>query len=603
MPPGFCLLPKHADAFLEQTKAGGDLDPAKLSDMTSAERRAAFAEIVGDANASHINAQFESKLLLKNQQQGIQTWIEKTGGLKPEVKRDMLSRVARMEKVLEPKDLDSFLEDLAKQKLGIGVTMQEAGKISELAKTVADAKASGDWDKYVDARVNFREYMGGLESAAHKLTTPEALAAGVRAFALTWPTTIVKLSAVALSRTITTPITDAVALGIAKVFPGLAEGAPRYGLTSVSDAAKAEIAGQVSGWTDGIIDSGRMLRNKASRLDLMHSDNEVARKWFEYAGSIHGALKEPIKRAEYARSLYRRTVEAAGRGENVQDMTVKMRLSTEAFKDAQTAISMQDNVIASRWNRFVKETPDPVTGKVSGLDTFISTVLKADTPVMKAPTNIVLEASEYIGGTLTGGYKAAWGYAKGIENLQPVERDLIIRQMAKGTIGAALMTLYYFKHDLVEFGGFYQPGEHRAEGDVKEGAARIGGVDVPKQLLHNPVFDAIHFSASIARVTDHPKGEHGLGAAAGAAIFGLADELPVLHTAADFARAVHDRGKGEFLNQQVANKMVPGVVQWIAKQTDDADGVKRYPHGLGENVKATLPGLRRDVPTTKRGRK
>ena len=35
MPPGFCLLAKHADAFLAETKAGGELDPAKLSERSA----------------------------------------------------------------------------------------------------------------------------------------------------------------------------------------------------------------------------------------------------------------------------------------------------------------------------------------------------------------------------------------------------------------------------------------------------------------------------------------------------------------------------------------------------------------------------------------
>lgn len=175
MPPSFCLLPKLADHFLERIKSG-ELDPAELATMSSAERRAALAGVVGGANAEHVNAAFESKLLLKNQQEGIKNWIKEVGGLKPEVQRDLLARVGRMEKVLEPADLHSFLEDLAKQKLGFGVTMEEAGKISELSKTVSETKAAllagGDRMAYGKARVDFGNYVADLKNAVKKPLTP-----------------------------------------------------------------------------------------------------------------------------------------------------------------------------------------------------------------------------------------------------------------------------------------------------------------------------------------------------------------------------------------------------------------------------------------------
>lgn len=602
MPPTFCLLPQHVDAFKAKVKSG-EFDSDKLIDMGSAGRHAAFAEIMGEANAVHVNAQFESKLLLANEKAGIANWIEKYSGAKPAAQRDMLSRVARMEKVLEPAARADFFADLAHQKLGVGVTMEQAGKVSELGKATADAKTAGDWDAYVTARVAFREYVGGLEADAHKLTTPQKVAAFVRGGALSWPTTLVKLSAAATSRFIATPITDATALGLAKVFPDLAKGAPRYGTTSLTVAMKSEAAAQAAAWTDGIIDSGRMLQNKASRLDLMHGDNAVAHAWHEYAGSIHGALKEPVKRAEYARSLYRRTAEAEARGENVQDITVKMRLSTEAFTDAQSAISMQDNVISKGWNAGLRsmEAVDKKTGKANPLGSFLGMALRMDTPVMKAPTNIVLEAGDWIGGLLTGGTRTAWAYAHGIEDLAPIERDAIIRQMSRGTVGAALMTLYYFKHDLVQFGGFYRQGDKRGPHDVAEGAARIGNLNIPKILLHHPAFDALQYAATMARVTDQQgrkKGDHGLASATAAAAFGLLDELPVMHTASDAVRIIHEQGGVDYSEQKLASEAVPGVVQWVAKKVDHDRKVK--PTGLVQHLEANLPGLRSNVPEKKR---
>lgn len=165
----FCLIPQYADAFLAKVKSG-ELNPDALVRMTSDERRAAFAEVMGEANAAHVNASFESKLLLRNQQAGIARWIEKAKDLTPQAKRDLLARVERMDAVLDPQNGTPFLADLAKQRLGFGVTMEEAGKITALAKRTADARqaleAGGDRMDYGRARVAFGNYVADLKNGA-----------------------------------------------------------------------------------------------------------------------------------------------------------------------------------------------------------------------------------------------------------------------------------------------------------------------------------------------------------------------------------------------------------------------------------------------------
>jgi hypothetical protein len=183
MPANFCLLPQYADALAERIKTGA-LNVADLAKLSSEDRRAALADVIGDANAEHVNAAFESKLLLQNQQKGLETWIKQTTKGKPEIQRDLLARVARMDKVLDPKDADGFLADLAKQRLGFGVTMEEAGKIAELAKATSEAKAAmengGDRMDYGRAKVAFSNYVSDLKNAApkEKLTVGSAIAKG-----------------------------------------------------------------------------------------------------------------------------------------------------------------------------------------------------------------------------------------------------------------------------------------------------------------------------------------------------------------------------------------------------------------------------------------
>lgn len=164
---GYCL-PKFASEKLLKDLKNGNVNPEKLIDMTSKERREFFSKIVGEDNATQTNALFESKLLLKNQQQGIINWAKQLTGIKPEVQRDILARVNKMTDVLQPKELDLFLEDLAEKKLGFGVSLDEANKIAELAKNVSESRDSENRLDYGRAKVAFSDYVNGLKEESKK---------------------------------------------------------------------------------------------------------------------------------------------------------------------------------------------------------------------------------------------------------------------------------------------------------------------------------------------------------------------------------------------------------------------------------------------------
>jgi len=177
----FCL-PKHlVDDFVGKLKSG-EINPQKLSKMTSAERNAYFTTFLGKDNAHKVNADFESKLLLKNQKQGIINWAKHAAGIKKDVQRDLISRAERMTEILKPETEDAFLGDLVERRLGIGVTVEEAGKIADLAKTASDNKAkikedspirSDDRIDYGAALVGFKEYVKGLKLESASMTLSE----------------------------------------------------------------------------------------------------------------------------------------------------------------------------------------------------------------------------------------------------------------------------------------------------------------------------------------------------------------------------------------------------------------------------------------------
>lgn len=167
-----CLPPKLTKLFREKLK-DGTINPEKISKMSSEERRTFFTEFLGENNAKEVNALFESKLLLKSQQRGIITWAKRVAGMKPEIQRDILSRVNKMTEVLQPENERAFLEDLAAHKLGVTVTMEEAGKIAELAKVVAEKKEGIEYGR---AKVAFANYINELKGSIKKKLTPQEVA-------------------------------------------------------------------------------------------------------------------------------------------------------------------------------------------------------------------------------------------------------------------------------------------------------------------------------------------------------------------------------------------------------------------------------------------
>jgi hypothetical protein len=140
MPGKYCLLSKLSDKF-KQMLVSGKINPETLNGMTSEGRRAFFEQHFGLDNAKNINSLFEQKLLLKNQQAAMISWAKTVSGIKPDVRRDLISRIERMDaRVLSPDGEKNFLTDLARTKLGTDVTFEQATKISNLSKVVSETK-------------------------------------------------------------------------------------------------------------------------------------------------------------------------------------------------------------------------------------------------------------------------------------------------------------------------------------------------------------------------------------------------------------------------------------------------------------------------------
>lgn len=171
----FCLPKKEADTFLNALRKG-EIDPDKLRDMTSMERRDYFDTLLGKGHGKEVNTLLEQKLLLKDFKRGLVTWAKQIAGLKPEAKRDLVTRIEKMENILSPASEKEFLNDLAEKRLGVGVSLDEAQKILELSNEVkANESKKGDEDfdtrmEYGRAVVELQDYVNDLKNTANKTT-------------------------------------------------------------------------------------------------------------------------------------------------------------------------------------------------------------------------------------------------------------------------------------------------------------------------------------------------------------------------------------------------------------------------------------------------
>lgn len=179
----WCLT-KDQETKFRKALSDKKIDPFKLSEMTSKQRNYLFGKYLSRDNASQVNALFESKMLLKNQQRGYITWAKKIVGVTPQVRRDLISRIEKMDRVLDPKEGEAFLNDLVNKRLGVEVTEKEARNINKLTKKMQKAqdgmvnnkfKTESDRLNYGRAKIAVANYVNQLKLQAGKKTLKETL--------------------------------------------------------------------------------------------------------------------------------------------------------------------------------------------------------------------------------------------------------------------------------------------------------------------------------------------------------------------------------------------------------------------------------------------
>lgn len=193
--PKFCLSKEVADK-LKTMAQKGEIDIAKMFEMTSKQRREMFEKWVDKTTAKNVNAEFE-KAMISDQETALANWAEST--FKPKELntpryRDVLDKIKSINDLglLTPKEQDAFLSDLVAIKLGATVTSEEANIISGKAKEL-ETLASGRSEfgtptiEYLKKRKEMENYLDSITPSSRLKVATSTIGRGTMLLSLKSP--------------------------------------------------------------------------------------------------------------------------------------------------------------------------------------------------------------------------------------------------------------------------------------------------------------------------------------------------------------------------------------------------------------------------------
>jgi hypothetical protein len=456
--------------------------------------------------------------------------------------------------------------------------------------------------------------------------------------------TLAKLGSYALGKNVIIPIEDVISGGMSHVpgLKGLSEASPRYG-GGVRENVKAQAAAFNEFVHKAMYrDAWESLKEGTNALKLKHekSKYQYTPRLLTFIRGLHMAEKVFASRPEYYRAIEKETQWALRNGLNPQDPKVQSQILSRSYMNGLRAQLMQPNVpskILSTTNAWLESVGR--TGKVGQIQEpgvgiaarGIRTAIRTLFPITRVPFNYVNESLSYnpVGGFAKGGgrmgieaYKTlrAKGFGKGVtelfqqgmRNMPPEAADATKRALVKGTLGIPLFLIGWYNYQNI--GGYYQPGQ-RKEGDVPFGGMRIGGHDIPRALVHNPIFEVMHFAATMRRVYEGEKEGGDLTHAVGSAVSGATEEVPFVDVPQRIGKAYeHKAGFRNLAGEIARSATIPPDVQRIAAMSDtavpttktqkalqvlglkDVQAIKRKPEGFAQTYMMGVPGLRQKVP-------
>ena len=430
---------------------------------------------------------------------------------------------------------------------------------------------------------------------------------------LSSPISVFKLTSAAMTRAGTMGIENYMRTPFDILFPKAAGELRKIGVLESRATSKEYADAIAKGLSDGMRDAADTLKKGQSEIDAKYGKKNMDKEgWTNFFGRLHGMLKAPVKRSafELAMSKQIRGFMVEKGREPSPDELLPMQM--RAYEWANRQIFMNDNAITSAWNSSLNTLEQKGYKNLASLARFML-------PIVKVPTNIAKETLQYTPlGIAKGTYDMMNVVRAGLESIKdkPEIAESILRNFNKGFIGTGLMMLGYAMPQIA--GGFYEKGEKRHEDEPDFGEMMIGGVRIPKWMLHAPFFEVIQLGSTMRRAVDHSMEKHGERDYAEGAVSGLKgvlDELPFIAEMGRVSDAFdNQKSRNRFLGDLAASAIIPAAVGYTARKSDteapegaglierlSAPTVKRETVGetLGETIKksvqAQVPGLREQL--------
>lgn len=449
----------------------------------------------------------------------------------------------------------------------------------------------------VDA-INFKAKAEKEWAARSRLSKLGAYtAAATRASVLSGVKTVGKIASALGQRVPQQYAEEGFARGYGKAFPETAAKATRFGghMTKASEAAATK------GFAAGVKEIPHILKTGDTELSQKFNDyhqgipTKLGRA-LEVPGRVHFSEKNPLLRAEYARSreIYLDRAERLKSGSR-NDPLVVDAAEREAYKNAKEVILMGDNPISRAFTRAQQ-----------GMQQSSRDLIRTIVPVHRVAGNYLSQmVGDYGLGVFRGAVRALHERnPEVLKNMTPAEADKTMRLLQRGSLGLVYLAIAGTPIGAalgLQFGGFYKRGR---KDEVKPQDVKIGPATISHTFLHSPPDELAQLGASMLQEwRENPDKSAAGRLASGAARSGLGvlEQTPFVNDVTEIPGALQSGDSlSNYLGRELASRMEPQILRDVASSTDTQ---KRQPKGLGDQFRMGIPGLRQQVPINHRGEK
>lgn len=616
--PTFCV-PKSLVQKLKDSALAGEVDIAKLYDMSSKERRDFFTGHTDPTLGKLINTEFE-KAMISQQKKAITDWASSVfnpvAKTKPTYKT-MLDKIDALDDmgVLNPKSQKAFLEDLVSDKLGINVSADEVKAISQKARTIdaAQEKLGDDLGsptklddniEFFKAKKKMDDYLQSLNPQSKLRVLTGTIGRGVMLAS-------VKSPLLNIGSNIEVGLTERLVRrfsggGFINANPKLSReyikmvrkvyqqtGYDLSRMTSLSDSG----ASGARVLDDVVHAQGKGLTRKTGRVV-----EDVVFKQLMGAPDVHFASGHfadsvgtgALKMAKGDRAAATKIMEDAMR---IAPQTAQGELlRAQGIMDAQIA-TWTNKSWAADVSLGIRKILNGVSGDIRAGDYLL--------PFVKTPANVIATGVDYAGmGIPKALFKAVKGIRQGNigerDTVRSIGRDLV--RSGLGLTGAAILAANLKPDDFV---GAYDPARKQIEElrNSNTNSVRIGGKWISMDWfgpLSVPMTSILYAKKYGRNAPGEQAFQYGKGA--GTALLNIPGVEDISGFVANQSKKTGQtlsEASSEAMNyvtEQIYSRLIPSIVSDTAKATDPYE--RQSSKGL-TSVEAKIPGLRQNLPTKK----